>query len=807
MNQDSSKDDRAQSDITRLARDGHLPPAAPPVAPAADDDATVVAPHPAAADDATVISLTAASAAPGSPQPHVTPLALPIGYQLHEYRVDKVLGQGGFGITYLASDINLNSKVAIKEYLPEQVASRTVDITVAPRSANDEDVYEKGLENYLVEARTLATFRHPHIVRVARFFEANNTAYMVLEYERGESLKAWWRSHAEMAEVDLLLLLRPLLDGLAVVHESGFLHRDIKPDNIYVRDTDGTLVLLDFGAARHTSQERSEENNFVTPGYGPIEQYVLGEQGPWTDIYALGATLYWMVAGKKPIEAPDRMVAQDPLKPAVEVGKGRYSPEFLAAIDWALKPETQDRPRDVAAFSKALFAAHPSSLNLQDALQDGEGEAADHESWLVAIRSPRLLRARLGRIGTMLSRPASWPLAMKMTLAMVLTALTPMLLTAYFNYTGSVERVSAGELRNLEQLAGSVAGRVSQLITDSKNLAVYVSTDADFVAFLKNPTEARKGEILAKLDGLVKANQDIDVATVLDAGGTALTSTNKTVPGQNFKFRKYFQEASAGRPFITGIIVGATAGGSGAFFANPVQDEAGRFIGVVTIRIRASAVAAILEESRGITERTAMLVDGDGILLHHSDPWLIYKSLAPLPPDTLKAIITDQRFRRDSIESVNLPGLAQKMVGATAQGNASFASPVSGVPEIAGFAPVAGHNWVVAMAESRDYFEAPLRELFRIVFYSVVVVGLVFIALAAWFARSIVRPIEALTAAAHALKSADYDKATVRVTSTDEIGQFARVFNVMIDVLRQRERELGAAKKREASRSRPPGAG
>ncbi|MEQ1518678.1 MAG: cache and HAMP domain-containing protein, partial [Usitatibacteraceae bacterium] len=253
--------------------------------------------------------------------------------------------------------------------------------------------------------------------------------------------------------------------------------------------------------------------------------------------------------------------------------------------------------------------------------------------------------------------------------------------------------------------------------------------------------------------------------------------------------------ALQGKPYATGIIVGATAGGTGVFFSNPVKDAAGKVIGVVTLRIRGSAIAAILEEARGISERTAMLVDADGILIHHSDPWLIFKSLAPLPPDTLKTIVADQRFRLDSIESVNQPELAQKLTGATVGGNTSFSAPATGRPEIAGFAPVAGNGWVVAMSESRDYFEAPLRELLRNVLYSVIAVGVVFIALAAWFARSIVRPIESLTAAAHALKSADYENATVRVTSTDEIGQFARVFNVMIDVLRQREREMGKRKK------------
>ena len=195
----------------------------------------------------------------------------------------------------------------------------------------------------------------------------------------------------------MLMLLRPLLDGLAVVHESGFLHRDIKPDNIYVRDTDGSFVLLDFGAARHTSEGQFEQNNFVTAGYAPIEQYGVGEQGPWTDIYAFGATLYWMIAGKKPIEAPERMLARDPLVPAVDIGKGHYSHEFLGTIDWALKPEAQDRPRDVAAFRAALFSALPDNKNLQDALKSSEGADAIHEVGVAAVMSPQVLKARLAR--------------------------------------------------------------------------------------------------------------------------------------------------------------------------------------------------------------------------------------------------------------------------------------------------------------------------------------------------------------------------------------------------------------------------
>ena len=778
-------------------------------------DATrVVGQPPGIDDDATVIKPQNMVGGRGDKPARVVPaagaetisLALARGYHLFEYRVDKVLGQGGFGITYLATDVNLNVPVAIKEYLPEQFACRLADATVSPRSEHEVDFYEKGLDAYLREARTLATFRHPNIVRVARFFEANSTAYMVLEYEHGESLKTWWGKHNRLGEQDILGLILPLLDGVAVVHENGFLHRDIKPDNIYVRDADGSLVLLDFGSAGHTSVQHAEENSFVTPGYGPIEQYMPGEQGPWTDIYALGATLYWMVSGRKPIEATDRMGLVDPLKAAVVVGHGRYSVAFLEAIDWALKPQTQHRPRDIATFRQALCAAFPASLNLQDALQSGygggDGQGDDSQGWLTRLRSPNLpQKARLLGAARALVRPLSWPLGVKMTLAMVIAALLPMLLTANYNYNGTVQRVSGGELRNLEQLAGSVAGRVAQLMADSKSLAVYVSTDADLVDYLKSPTEAAQPQILARLMTLVKANPDIDVVTLLDFGGTALASTNPTVPGGNFQFREYFQKARAGNPFITGLIVGATAGGSGAYFANPVRDGSGAVIGVVTIRIRASSVAAILEEARGQTPRSAMLVDGDGVVLHHSDPRMQFKSLAPLAPETLKAIVADQRFRRNSIESVNLVELAQTLVGSRTQGNAGFISPLSGQSEIVGYAPVSGHNWVVAMTESREYFEAPLRELFRNVLFSVVLVGAVFVLLAAWFARTIVRPIEAITAAAHALKSADYDKATVRVTSSDEVGQLARVFNVLIDVLRQRERELGSRPRRKSKQA------
>src|SRR6185295_1621253 len=301
----------------------------------------------------------------------------------------------------------------------------------------DRSIYQSGLDSFLVEARTLANFRHPHIVRVARFFEFHSTAYMVLEYERGESLRSWRKTHAEVSERELVELLAPLLDGLEVVHASGFLHRDIKPDNIYVRDSDGSLVLLDFGAARHAAAARADEAaNAVTPGYGPIEQFNdLDNQGPWTDIYAMGATLFWLVTGKRTISAPDRMVENDPQPSAEVLGKDRFSPEFLKAIDWALKPEAKDRPQSVAEFRSALFASNAAALGLQEALRKGDAgaQAVVRADWRSLLKSPRLVAERVRHAGSALLHVRSWPMAIKMTLAMMFAALLPMIITAHYN--------------------------------------------------------------------------------------------------------------------------------------------------------------------------------------------------------------------------------------------------------------------------------------------------------------------------------------------------------------------------------------
>jgi serine/threonine protein kinase len=288
------------------------------------------------------------------------PDALAPGYRLHWYVLEQVLGQGGFGITYLARDTNLDQPVAIKEYLPVEVAGRRSDASVRARTEEHDERYRWGLDRFIREARTLARFDHPNIVRVLSVFEFNNTAYMVMRFERGETLAALLERRHALPEAELIRVLMPILDGLELVHNAGFIHRDIKPDNILIRD-DGTPVLLDFGSARYALGRSRTVTILVAPGYAPFEQYYSsGEnQGPWTDIYGLGATCYRAIAGRAPLDAITRSKGilgstKEVLVPAIAVGSGRYSERLLKAIDHALTFAENERPQNIAAWRQEL---------------------------------------------------------------------------------------------------------------------------------------------------------------------------------------------------------------------------------------------------------------------------------------------------------------------------------------------------------------------------------------------------------------------------------------------------------------------
>lgn len=278
---------------------------------------------------------------------------LPDGHVEQGYRFEGVLGDGGFGITYLAHDLAQDRKVAIKEYIPNEVAVRHSGLLVQPKSESERENFEWGLERFVQEAQVLTRFDHPNIVRVHRFFRANSTGYMVMSYVEGQSLFDVLDHRGTLNERALKDILEPLLSGLEAVHKAHFLHRDIKPENIYI-GLDGQPVLLDFGAARQALGGRSRQvTTIVTPGYAPNEQYAVdGNLGPWTDIYALAGVLYTCITGEAPVEAPARANAllrskSDPLVPATEAGRGRYSRPFLEAVDHGLAVVEEQRPPTV----------------------------------------------------------------------------------------------------------------------------------------------------------------------------------------------------------------------------------------------------------------------------------------------------------------------------------------------------------------------------------------------------------------------------------------------------------------------------
>ena len=283
--------------------------------------------------------------------------ALSPGTRLGDYRLDAMIGHGGFGITYRAFDTQLAKVVAIKEYLPLECAIRHSDGSVVPRGARLIEDFTWGRERFLDEARALARFRHPHIVPVLRYFEANDTAYTVMEFEDGKNVAELLREPGRRLPADdVRRLVIGLLSGLGAVHAQGFLHRDIKPANVIIR-RDGVPVLVDFGAARQAMGGRTRTlTSVLTPQYAPIEAFALdGKQGAWSDIYSAAAVLYHTIAGQTPPDAAAR-VGKDPYRPLAEIAGDRFEPAFLAAIDRAMAFAPEDRPQSIAEW-RALFGA------------------------------------------------------------------------------------------------------------------------------------------------------------------------------------------------------------------------------------------------------------------------------------------------------------------------------------------------------------------------------------------------------------------------------------------------------------------
>lgn len=295
---------------------------------------------------------------------------LPPGYTLDVYRIERQISLGGFSIVYLAYDPE-GKPVAIKEYLPNTLALRNEGEILPTIDEEHLNAFNQGLKCFFEEGRSLAKLNHPNVVRVLNFFRANNTVYMVMAYERGRTLREHVMKHrGTLTEKFVRVMFSRLLNGLREVHAQRFLHLDIKPSNIYLR-MDGTPVLLDFGAARQAlCNDAPTLRPTYTPGFAAPEQYEAQDQlGPWTDIYAVGATMYSCLAHAAP-QAADYRLKRDEVMPAVRRWQGKYSEQLLKVIDWCMQLDYLERPMSVFALQKALAELPPMS---------------ESESWLAAL--------------------------------------------------------------------------------------------------------------------------------------------------------------------------------------------------------------------------------------------------------------------------------------------------------------------------------------------------------------------------------------------------------------------------------------
>ena len=312
--------------------------------PAGDEDRTVVRSGP---------TLPGSAAAASGDDPGSDAHALPVGTRLNEFELTQRIGEGGFSIVYLAWDHSLDRKVALKEYMPGALASRVGQTQIRPRSERHRETFEAGLKSFINEAKLLARFDHPALVKVYRFWEANGTAYLVMPLYDGVTLKDAVRAMPHPPdEAWLIALLTPLTAALNVIHAEHCYHRDIAPDNIMLLADGGKPLLLDFGAARRVIGDMTQALTVILkPGFAPVEQYaeVPGmKQGPWTDVYALAATVYWVIMGKTPPAAVGRMLS-DSYQPLAQAAAGRYGGRFLTAIDNALAVLPERRTQTIAA--------------------------------------------------------------------------------------------------------------------------------------------------------------------------------------------------------------------------------------------------------------------------------------------------------------------------------------------------------------------------------------------------------------------------------------------------------------------------
>jgi C4-dicarboxylate-specific signal transduction histidine kinase len=393
------------------------------------------------------------------------------------------------------------------------------------------------------------------------------------------------------------------------------------------------------------------------------------------------------------------------------------------------------------------------------------------------------------RLNSLLN-PGEWSIAGKISAALLSVAILPMSFTAYYNLRQSWKSAEASEYRKLELSATSTASRLDQLIMDIQTVVVQVSRDADVVNFLTNISA--NDELQSNLLNVRNSHPDFDAVFILDAQGRCLVSTDKTFIGQNYRFREYFQKAIQGRPYVSSILVGETSKRPGLFFSHPVISNKGEILGVTVLKIEGEKIWNIVNnQSRGVSRSDAFLIDQYGVIISHSNQSLLYKSLTPLPKQTLKQVVEDRRYGRDEIKSLNIPEL-KPMVSATETGYASYHLPGEVTPRIVGFAPLEKQSWVLGVSQPKTEFILPLEHLIWQQINNILLVAGISTILALLLAKNISRPIRELIKAAKGLETGNFHPEQLAEISCaeDDMGQLVRVFLHMAWQIKAREQKL-----------------
>lgn len=384
----------------------------------------------------------------------------------------------------------------------------------------------------------------------------------------------------------------------------------------------------------------------------------------------------------------------------------------------------------------------------------------------------------------------SWPIAAKLAAALVLASLAPMLIVSYYNLHEGLGSMATARARDLEQLAFGTAGRIDQLVRDTRHNVSYLAWSEETIRLVGGKAAADRAAAENKMSRLVTANGDIELLMVLDAAGRVLAASKPDYAGRALDFRDYYKHAIRGNDYVSPLEIGTASNQPGVYFSSPVRTPSGLVGGVAVLKLKGDAIASAIRASGQAGARSTFVVDEDGIVIQHPDPRVRYRALAPLPPDMVRQLLDEKRFGAQvtEIQSFNLPALKDAMLGAAA-GHAEFESPVGLGQEMVGYARLSELGWVAGVSEPKAVYSEPLNRMFRNALYAVGVMGALSVAIALLFARTVTRPARALAEGARAVEQGNYDAARVEVVGEDELGQLARTFNSMIAGVKARERE------------------